>query len=67
MKAPTVSTYQHYVLFRMAARQAIAHARHARKCRKLGLYPSMRLNYDKARASMAEARLYWTGVEMMEV
>ena len=67
MKAPTASTYQYYVLAKRAAREAVLHARHARKCRKLGLYPSSQLNYDKAHMCIKDARYYWSQVEFFEV
>lgn len=67
MKAPTVATYQHYVLFRRAARNAIEQARCARACRKLGLERMAESHKCMSVRANIEARRYWGQVEMMEV
>lgn len=68
MKAPTVDTYQQYVLFRQHARKALEAARAARRLHlcmefqtELGTLIEMRDSHIRA------ARFHWRQVEMMEV
>lgn len=67
MKAPTVETYQQYVLFRRHARAAVEAARARRKLPNWCFQTEIDYLREMTDSHMRAARFHWRQVDMMEV